>query len=104
MKISSKVLLVLLSFSLMWCLAGCKNGKSEAEYKSAISQHMQNEHGSRVTSYQSFSIHDHGGASATINVAATLEGGIGSIEMTNELSVDENGNISVCDWCDLGIG
>ena len=65
---------------------------------------MQNEHSSMVASYQNFSIHDEGGASATVNVAATLEGGIGSTLMTNELSVDENGNISSCNWCDLGIG
>ena len=104
MKSITKFFLAILTFSLVFCLSGCKNGKSEAEYKSAISQHMQNEHNSRVTSYQSFSIHDEGGASASVNVAATLEGGIGSTVMTNELSVDENGNIFSCDWCDLGIG
>lgn len=74
--------------------------KNESEYKSAISEHMQREHGVSIASYQSF---DSGsGAFAKVIVRAGLEGS-GSIDLSAEITVDKNYNISSCSLCDLGI-
>ena len=37
-----------------------------------------------------------------MQITAHLAGGDGTIGMRNELSVDEDCNISSCDWCELG--
>ena len=101
MKKFIKLSSIIMVISLLFCLSGC--GKSESEYKSAISEHMRSEHGVSIDSYESFSISDNGGASANVNVTEWLEGG-GSIGMRAQLTVDEECNISSCSWCDLGIG
>lgn len=101
MKKFIKLSSIIMVISLLFCLSGC--GKSESEYKSAISEHMRSEHGASIDSYESFSISDNGGASANVNVTAEIEGG-GSIGMRAQLTVDEECNISSCSWCDLGIG
>ena len=67
-----------------------------------MSDHMQNEHKSTITSYTSFNFYDDGGAYADVQITAHLAGGDGTIGMRNELSVDEDCNISSCDWCELG--
>ena len=41
-------------------------------------------------------------AYADVQITAHLAGGDGTIGMRNELSVDEDCNISSCDWCELG--
>ena len=101
MKKFIKLSAIIMVIRILFCLSGC--GKSESEYKSAISEHMRSEHGVSIDSYESFSISDNGGASANVNVTAGLEGG-GSIGMRAQLTVDEECNISSCSWCDLGIG
>ena len=102
MKKFIKLSSIMLVISLLFCLSGC--GKSESDYKSAISEHMRSEHVVlSIDSYESFSISDNGGASASVNVTAPIEGG-GSIGMRAQLTVDEECNISSCSWCDLGIG
>lgn len=101
MKKFIKLSSIIMVISLLFYLSGC--GKSESEYKSAISDHMRSEHGVSIDSYEIFSIRDNDGASANVNVTAGLEGG-GSIGMRALLTVDEDCNISSCSWCDLGIG
>lgn len=65
-KLSSVVMVI----SLLFCLSGC--GKSESDYKSAISEYMRSEHGVSIDSYEGFSISDNGGAS--VNVTVEVEG------------------------------
>lgn len=100
MKKFIKLSSIIVAISMLFCLSGC--GKSESDYKSAISEHMRSEHGVYIDFYQSFD-YDNEGASADVNVTAGLEGG-GSIGMSAQLTVDEDCNISSCSWCDLGIG
>lgn len=111
MKKFMKLLSIIMVISMLFCLFGCEKseflfgyGRSESDYKSAMSEHMKNEHKSSITSYTSFNIYDDGGAYADVQVTASLAGSSGTIGMSNELAVDKDGNISSCSWCDLGIG
>lgn len=101
MKKFIKLSSIITVISILFCLSGC--GKSESDYKSAISDHMRSEHGVSIDSYQSFNIYDDGGASADVAVTAQTDFGA-SIGMSAQLTVDEDCNISSCSWCDLGIG
>lgn len=103
MKRFIKLLSIIIAISMVFCLSGCDKGKSEADYKSAISAHMRNEHNSSVVSYSTFNIKSDGGASAQVNVSVQFEMG-GTSEMRAELIVDKDCNIYSCNWCDLGIG
>lgn len=111
MKKIIKLLSIIMVISMLFCLFGCEkseslfgHGRSESDYKSAMSEHMQNEHKSSINSYTSFNIYDDGGAYAEVQVTAHLAGSDGTIGMSNKLSVDKDCNISSCSWCDLGIG
>lgn len=98
MKKFIKLLSAVLLFSMIFCLNGC--GKSESEYKSAISEHMSKKHGISIISYESFSISDNGGAFAKLGVMAPLARGDGNIEVSVKVSVDDECNVSSCPWCD----
>lgn len=109
MKKIIKTVMIIMVISILFSLVGCEKMESlfgyenkEAKYKTAMSDHMQNEHKSTITSYTSFDVYDNGGAHADVQITAHLAGGDGTIGMRNELSVDEDCNISSCDWCDLG--
>lgn len=65
MKKFIKLSSIIVAISMLFCLSGC--GKSESDYKSAISEHMRSEHGVYINSYQSFD-YDNKGASADANV------------------------------------
>lgn len=100
MKKLIKSLSAFTAIAVMLCLSGCS--KTESEYKSAISEHMRNEHGVQYVSYNSFRINDNGSAEADINVTvATI--GDGSMGMRNELTLDKECKISSCGWCSLGL-
>lgn len=102
MKKFIKLSSIIMAISILFSLSGC--GKSESEYKSAISQHMRSEHGVSINSYESFNISNNGGASANLSVTAHLAYGEGTIEMSADISVDNECNVSSCSWCNLGIG
>lgn len=100
MKKFIKISSIIITISLLFCLSGC--GKSETEYKSAMSEHMIKEHGVSINSYESFTISDNGGASGILNVTAQLADMDGTIEMNAEVSVDDECNVIYCSWCDFG--
>ena len=109
MKKIIKLISIIMVICTLFCLIGCEKSdfsfgyeNKESKYKAAMSVHMQNEHKSTITSYTSFNFYDDGGAYADVQITAHLAGGDGTIGMRNELSVDEDCNISSCDWCELG--
>ena len=87
--------------SFLLILSGC--GKSESDYKSAISNHMSEKHSSSILSYEEFDM-DSNGATAKIKVSATLGYGDGGfIELSKSISLDSECNVSSCSSCNLGM-
>lgn len=100
MKNLAKILSVITTIGLIFCLSGCR--KSESEYKSAISKHMSEQHGTKyIDAYDYFDIDDDGNAEAQITVTVKV-GRTGTMEMHNKISVDEDCNIYSCSFCDWG--
>lgn len=95
-----KYLSLFLVISIIFCFAGC--GKSEDDYKSAIYQHMKTEHGASSISYESLKIRNDKSAVAHIDIAMPAQMG-GTIEMSNQLTLDKDCNINSCTWCELGL-
>lgn len=100
MKKIIKLISIIMVICTLFCLIGCEKSdfsfgyeNKESKYKAAMSDHMQNEHKSTITSYTSFNFYDDGGAYADVQITAHLAGGDGTIGMRNELSVDEDCNI-----------
>lgn len=93
-------LAIIMLTGMLFCLNGC--AKSEADYKSAISEHMGTEHGVSIRAYSNFRIREDGSASADISIPVGVEGG-GSMDMNNSLTVDKDCHISSCGWCKLGL-
>lgn len=76
----------------------------EADYKSAIAEHMGSKHGLSINGYKSFNMIAGGGASASVKVTVAIERGLGSMEMSPELHLDEDCQITYCSLCDIGVG
>ncbi len=60
-------------------------------------------HGLSVGNYESFRLNEDCSASATVKVTVALEG-LGSMEMSCELRLDESCQITSCSLCNMGIG
>lgn len=100
MRRFARLLSAIMVISILLCLSSCgKSGKSESEYKSAISKHMREEHDLSINSYESFNIKDNGGADALIRVTAQLALGDGTIELKTRIELDKDCNVTSCSWC-----
>ena len=76
----------------------------DAGYKSAIAEHMSSAHGLSINGYESFKMIEGGGASASVKVTVAIAGGLGSMEMSPDLRLDEDCQIISCTLCDMGVG
>ena len=103
MKKSMKFIVIIAVISVLFGLSSC-SGKSASEYKSVMSAHMRNIHGVSINSYEEFNIHESGNASASVKGTAQTADLGGTIEMSAQLTVDADGHLFSCSWCDLGIG
>lgn len=91
------------------CMCGCSMNQDnqdnkEQDCKTAIVEHMNGVHGLSINTYKSFHLNENGSASATVEVTVAIENGLGSMEMSNELRLDEKHQIESCSLCDLGVG
>ena len=95
-----------MAFALFcFCMSGCQANqeKQEQNSKAAIREHLDTIHGLSVGNYESFRLNEDCSASATVKVTVALEG-LGSMEMSCELRLDESCQITSCSLCNMGIG
>ena len=73
----------------------------ESDYKSAIYEHMKQEHNANIGTYKLFKVYDGGGAHAIITITKRLYDD-GIIDLSNEIELSEYLTVRSCLWCDLG--
>ena len=101
-----RLIAALMAFALFcFCMSGCQANqeKQEQNSKAAIREHLDTIHGLSVRNYESFRLNEDCSASATVKVTVALEG-LGSMEMSCELRLDESCQITSCSLCNMGIG
>ena len=101
-----RLITALMAFALFcFCMSGCQANqeKQEQNSKAAIREHLDTIHGLSVGNYESFRLNEDCSASATVKVTVALEG-LGSMEMSCELRLDESCQITSCSLCNMGIG
>lgn len=101
-----RLIAALMAFGLFcFCMSGCQANqeKQEQNSKAAIREHLDTIHGLSVRNYESFRLNEDCSASATVKVTVALEG-LGSMEMSCELRLDESCQITSCSLCNMGIG
>lgn len=101
-----RLIAALMAFALFcFCMSGCQANqeKQEQNSKAAIREHLDAIHGLSVRNYESFHLNDDCSASATVKVTVALEG-LGSMEMSCKLRLDESCQITSCSLCNMGIG
>ena len=101
-----RLIAALMAFALFcFCMSGCQANqeKQEQNSKAAIREHLDTIHGLSVGNYESFRLNEDCSASATVKVTVALEG-LGSMEMSCELRLDESCQITSCSLCNMGIG
>ena len=101
-----RLIAALMAFALFcFCMSGCQANqeKQEQNSKAAIREHLDTIHGLSVRKYESFCLNEDCGASATVKVTVALEG-LGSMEMSCKLRLDESCQITSCSLCNMGIG
>lgn len=101
-----RLIAALMAFALFcFCMSGCQANqeKQEQSFKAAIREHLDTIHGLSVRNYESFHLNEDCSASATVKVTVALEG-LGSMEMSCELRLDESCQITSCSLCNMGIG
>lgn len=76
----------------------------EQDCKTAIAEHMNGVHGLSINTFESFRINENGTATATVEVTVAVEDGLGSMEMSTQLCLDEKQQIYSCSLCDFGVG
>lgn len=102
MKKYAPILMIFICLCMCGCSANQDNQKQSC--KTAIAAHMSDIHGLSINDYENIHVYDDNSVSATVEVTVAIENGLGSMEMSVDLRLDENHEIDSCSLCDLGVG